>query len=361
MDEKKIGKVFNSLEIIGQDENLRYKFLGLCRKVEGYIRLDNRSVRDEVTGPIIDALHSRVDILRKYVKPGLIFNYKYTSKISRELVMSPDSEPDHVWEPQTTKLLIHFSNNVEHALIGGAYFGDQAIIVAENMKKQGAFCHVFEANRDSFNMLELNAKENKLSNMILNCIGLWSDDNNKLVLVGDDDISAHPEVVGKYNNDNESISTISINTYGQEHSIYNMGLIMLDIEGGEYEVLKGADYYLSQPSDHAPILIFEVHRHYCDWSNGLENTNIIQFLKEFGYQTFAIRDYQGHVPMGNNPIELIPPKRAYLEGPPHGFNMLGIKDETLIRNDLFRICYDVSPKLLLHKNPDLHHPKHLCE
>lgn len=28
----------------------------------------------------------------------------------------------------------------------------------------------------------------------------------------------------------------------------------------------------------------------------------------------------------------------------------------IIKNDFFRICYDVSPKLLLHKDPSLHHP-----
>lgn len=361
MDEKKLGKLIDSLAFIGTNEKLRYKFIELCREAEECFKLENRSVRDEVTAPIIDALHTRVAILKKNVKPGIVFNYAYTSKISRELVMSIDSQPDHIWEPQTTKLLVHFSNNVDHVLIGGAYFGDQAIIVAKKMNKKGALCHTFEANRDSFKMLELNAKSNNLSNMVLNCIGLWADDNTNLVLIGDDEISAHPEVLDKNNITSESISTVSINTYGHDHNINNMGLIMLDIEGGEYEVFRGADRYLSQPPDKAPILIFEVHRHYNDWSEGLENTNIVKLLKEFGYQSFAIRDYQGHVPMGNNPVELIPLERTYLEGPPHGFNMLALKDETLIRNDLFRICYDVSPKLLIHKNPELHHPIHFGE
>lgn len=352
-----INKVFNSLGIIGQDENLRSKFLQFCKDIEKSIQLDNRSVRDEITGPIIDALHSKVGILKKSVTPGLIFNYKYTSKISRELVMSSDSEPDHVWEPQTTKLLVYFSKKAEHVLIGGAYFGDQAVIVAQNMKEEGT-CHTFEANRNLFEMLEINGKNNGLNNMKFNCIGLWEDNNNKLKLVGKDDASAHIEVVTIDQVDSDIIPTISINSYGVEHSIKEFKLIMLDIEGSEYSALKGADHYLSQPLGQAPILVFEIHRHYYDWSNGLENTEIIKFLKGFGYHIFAVRDYQNHVSMKNRPIELIPPERTVLDGPPHGFNMLGIKDMALIENDLFRICYDVSPKLLMHKNPDLHHPKH---
>lgn len=359
MDKNKFEKVYNALAVIGEDENLRHQFIEVCREVEENIQLENRSVRDEVTGAIIDALHARVGILSKTIEPGIKFNYEYTSKISRELVMSKEAQPDHVWEPQTTKLLLHFSNKAEHVLIGGAYFGDQAIIVADNMKKRGGLCHVFEANCDSFRMLEINSKNNNLNNMVLNCIGLWSNDITKLVLVGDDDILAHPEVASINNDNNKLISTISINTYGQEHNISNIELIMLDIEGGEYEVFKGADHYLCKPSDQAPTIVYEIHSHYNDWSNGLENTDIIQFLKEFGYHTFAIRDYQGHVPMGNSPIELVPPERTVLDGPPHGFNMLGIKDKRLIENDLFKICYDVSPKLLMHKNPALHHPVNL--
>ena len=359
MDEKKFEKVYNAFAIIGENEKLRHQFIELCREVEESIQLENKSVRDEVTGPIIDALHARVGILSKTIKPGIKFNYEYTSKISRELVMSKEAQPDHVWEPQTTKLLLHFSKNVEHVLIGGAYFGDQAIIVADQMKKKGSTCHAFEANRDSFKMLALNAKNNNLKNMILNCIGLWSEDNHQLVLVGEDDISAHPEIASIQHNETETIPTISINTYGKEHNIKNIGLLMLDIEGGEYEVFKGADHYLYKSSDQAPILVYEIHSHYNDWSSGLENTDIIQFLKEFGYHAFAIRDYQGHVPMGNSPIELVPPERTVLDGPPHGFNMLGIKDKRLIENDLFKICYDVSPKLLMHKDPELHHPKYL--
>jgi FkbM family methyltransferase len=359
MMEKKLDKAFQSLAIIGKNEALRRKFIALCHEVEESIELENQSVRDEITGAIIDALHSNVGILQKTVKPGISFNFEYTSKISRELVMSREQEPDHVWEPQTTKLLLHLSKEQKHVLIGGGYFGDQAILVAKNMQNHGGFCHVFEANRKLFKMLEMNSKNNHLDNIILNFNGLWSDDTSKLKLIGDDDVSAYTEIVDASNEDDDIVSTISINTYCCNNDIQQIGLIMLDIEGGEYEVFKGADNLLSQSQEQAPVLIFEVHRHYCDWSNGLENTEIIQLLKEFGYQTYAIRDYQNHIPMGNVPIELIPPERTYLEGPPHGFNMLGIKNDVLIKSDIFRMCADVSPKLLLHKDPKLHHPMHV--
>jgi hypothetical protein len=153
------------------------------------------------------------------------------------------------------------------------------------------------------------------------------------------------------------IDTVTLDGYAQSRNIIgNVGLLMLDVEGGEFRALQGARQLLSLPKDQSPNVVFEVHRHYVDWSNGLENTDIIRYLSEFGYTTYAIRDFHSNYPMHNKPIELIPAPVVYLEGPPHGFNMLAVKDTAILENDRFRFCENVSPKLLLHKDPSLHHP-----
>jgi FkbM family methyltransferase len=279
--------------------------------------------------------------------------------MARELVMSIDAMPDHVWEPQTTKVLLHFCKDVEHVIIGGGYVGDQAVIVAKEMQRSGGVCHVFELNPESYKLLEMNAKDNGLDNIKPNNLGLWSDDSSSLILVGEDDISAYPEAVENAQIvEKQAMPTVSINSYGEKQGIECLGLLMLDIEGGEFEALKGADRYLAQPIEEAPVVVFEVHRHYCDWSRGLERTPIIEYLKKFGYYFCAIRDYQAHVPMEGRPVELIPLEKTVLEGPPHGFNLIGVKDKALLENDLFVFCHDVSPKLLKHKDPKLHQPEH---
>jgi hypothetical protein len=175
-----------------------------------------------------------------------------------------------------------------------------------------------------------------------------------LVLEGDDSF-ASPERA-KSKNDPDAFPTITLNSYGNQNNINRFQVIMLDIEGVELAALKGADHYLKQPAGEAPHLIFEVHRHYVDWSDGLENTEIIRYLRDKGYSLFAIRDYQSNMPMGDQPIEIIKPEDAYLDGPPHGFNMLGTKDENILDPGLFRLCSGVSPKLLIHRDPRLHQP-----
>jgi hypothetical protein len=60
--------------------------------------------------------------------------------------------------------------------------------------------------------------------------------------------------------------------------------------------------------------------------------------------------------MAGRSIELIPVNKVYLDGPPHGFNMLAVPDLALVSGEMFRQVENVSPKLLRHKSPVLHHP-----
>ena len=60
--------------------------------------------------------------------------------------------------------------------------------------------------------------------------------------------------------------------------------------------------------------------------------------------------------MPGQPIELVPLDSVYLEGPPHGFNMVAVKDTTVFDGPGYSIVKGVSPKYLRHKDPKLHHP-----
>ena len=356
-------EIARSLERIGRDEILRARFVDLFRDAEDQLGEPGRAIRDEVTGPLIDALHADVGILRKILKSGIVFDFHYRSKIARDFVMSAEAEPDHVWEPQTTKLLMHLSKGAANIVIGGAYSGDQAILVAKQMAGSGGVCHCFEPNREQFEMLRRNARNNGLDNMRFNDSGLWRDAATTLRLVGEDSF-AHPEIVAAGETAPDDFATTTIDAYAATHAGTHAGIggfdrlnvIMLDIEGAEMAALEGAEAHLSQPAATAPHVIFEVHKTYVDWSNGLENADIVRYLAGLGYRVFSVRDFQSNVAMAGEPIELIAPETTYLEGPPHGFNMMAVKDETILESDMFRICANVSPKLLLHKDPALHHP-----
>ena len=349
--------LWKALARIGQQDGLRLEFLELCRKVESVLAEENVSIRDEVTAPIIDALHEDVGVLHCNLDSGIDFAFLYRSKIAREIVMAPDAKPDHLWEPQTTKLLLHLCQNHRDVLVGGAYSGDQAILMADRLGVCGGRLHAFEPNSDQLEMLKHNAERNALDNIVFNRLGLWNESDDNLRLVGDDSF-AHAEACGPDAED--GFSTITIDDYGQRQGISTLGLIMLDIEGAELAALQGAQSYLSAPKQEAPSVVFEVHRSFVDWSQGLRNTPIVSLLLDQGYSVYAVRDFNANIPMRGQPVELVTLDSVYLEGPPHGFNMLAVKDEAILEADVFRICEGVSPKLLLHKDPALHHPMGLA-
>ena len=333
--------------------NLKCAFLRAVVDVDAQFRVSEPGFRDSVTGPLIDALHLPDEILRKQLSNGTVFEYLYRSKIAREFTMSFPECPDHVWEPQTTKLLVHFARGATTVVVGGAYFGDHAILIARELLRSGGTVHAFEPNPDQRKMLERNASLNGLSNVVANAEGLWNLHRAQLALAGFDafacTVDSQEGAVG-------SFQTVRIDEYLSERGAPPPQLIMIDSEGAEFRALQGAERFLRLPVGKAPYLVFEIHSLYVDWSRGLANTDIVAWLEGLGYEVYAVRDFMANFAMTDQPVELVPCRTVYLEGPPHGFNMVAIKDKHLLDSPFFRIVPSVSPKLLLGRDPKLHLP-----
>ena len=365
--------LFSALKIIGNNESARKEFTKALLKIEKILTIENKSVRDDITGPLVDSLYAESSVLSKSIKGGLIFDFYYNSKIAREFIMSIELEPDHVWEPQTTRVLKYFSKGAKNVIVGGAFFGDQVIIISDYIKDGDGVCHAFEPNQKQFKLLEKNIIDNNLNNTVAHKLALWSSAGKTLNLgykskVISDKIISKPFSLmdeatftaliekNKLSYNYGKVYTTTIDNYGKENNLDQINLIMLDLEGSEIKALKGAQHYLNK-KDNKPVVVFEIHKLYEDWNSGLNETKIVKFLESFGYKLFAIRDYQGNVNMSDRPIELIPSNNVYLKGPPHGFNMLAIEDISQL-NDEFILTENVSPKLLKHKDPALHQPLH---
>ncbi len=346
-------RLLAALQHVGNHPESREHMLAALRHIETSIAYAG-PIRDDISGPIADAMFSENTLMRKSLSTGIDLEFLYRSKIAREFLLSRPAIPDHAWEPQTTRLLTLLARSAKSAIIGGAYFGDHATLVAKAMAAHGGMCHAFEPNESQAEILRRNAEINGLDNVITNAVALWRTSGARLQFAGDDALAAtelSEDGLGT------GILTTTIDDYVAERTIDAVGFIMLDIEGGELDALRGATRQLSLPSEQAPTIVFEIHSAYVDWSKGLAHTDITELLASFGYEMFAVRDYQGNIAMNGSPIELIPLAYVVTEGPRHGFNVLAVKDLTLIDRPEIRIRRSrVSPKLLLHKDPTLHQP-----
>lgn len=340
----------NALRLLGRNQENRAEIIALLKKIEAKLEYSGASVRDDIIGPIVDALHIDTDLYEKTLADGTRFQFLFRTKIARDFMLANNPHPDHVWEPQTTKLMLNLaSKNTGDVIVGGAYFGDQAILVAKKIASRGGALHGFEPNLEQATMFEHNAKLNKLENVRVLRLGLWSESSLKLKLDGFDSFANAIEAT----TEEDGFQTISIDDYRAQNKL-TIGVIELDIEGAELAALKGAKETLKHDR---PDIVFEVHRSYVDWSAGLDKTELCQYLHELGYHIFALRDFNSHREMQGKKIELIPVDKVYLEGPPHGFNMVAVVDPTYFLNsNEYRIVENVSPKLLAHKDPLLHHP-----
>lgn len=345
-------KLLSALRSIAKNSDWTTEFIRQMQEYEKRIAIPGMDIREDVTGPLVDALFDDNQVVRKELANGIKLEFLYRSKIARDFVMSSPEKPDHAWEPQTSRLLVDLAKGARQVLIGGAYFGDQAILVAHQVAKIGGTVHAFEPNNDQRRMLMRNAELNGLTNIVPRPEGLWDNSSTTLKLVGFDSF-AHPEIAA---DDSDGFKTVTMQDYLKTAGVTKLDLIMLDIEGAELRALKGAETFLSRPDGEAPNIVFEVHREYVDWSQGLKNTEIVSFLEKLGYQVFAVRDFNSNYDLSHQPVELIPADSVYLDGPPHGFNMVAVKNAAVFNSTHYRICKNVSPKLLRHKDPALHHP-----
>lgn len=318
---------------------------------------DPTTFRESVRWPIVLALLQGARTHQVELADGLVFEVTPDSRIERALLLSPDARPDHVWEPQTTRLLVALARQSTNVVVGGAYIGDQALPMARAVPPGGRV-HAFEPMSQAFERLLRNIALNSIDNVVPQRLSLWDASDVTLRLSGDLALASSVAVDGGRDGDAEAVMSMTITDYKRRFELRSVDLISLDTEGGEEKALAGAAELLELPAGEAPNIVFEIHRNFVDWTDGLENTSVARFLLSRGYHLFAIRDFHDNHPMAGEPIEVIPVDRVYLEGPPHGFNVLAIKDPALADRLGLEVVEDVSPKLLLEKDPALHRPLH---
>lgn len=351
------ARLTRALARVGEHEAARDAIFSALREAEAGAD-DPALFRETVRWPVVRALLTHVRSHRITLKSGLIFEIGLDSRIERALLLSAEAHPDHVWEPQTTKLLTMLAAGAAHVIVGGAYIGDHVLPIARELaatNPQGVV-HAFEPMGETYRRLLRNLELNAITNVIAHRLGLWDASDITLNVEGLPALASSLTLEETREDSGENVRATSIDDYVRVHGLESVGLIMLDTEGGEEKALRGARGLLARPSPEAPHLVFEVHRNYVDWTGGLENTSIVTLLTSNGYTVFAIRDFHDNYPMTDKVIEIIPVDSVYLEGPPHGFNLMATKAPDAVERLGLRVVRNVSPKLLRDKDPALHHP-----
>lgn len=160
--------------------------------------------------------------------------------------------------------------------------GVYSILLADNFKT----VYAFEPQSRTYRQLCGNIFINEKDNIIASAAALTDKENandiRTLSIVSDDGggstLEKTPETVKK----TEDVRTTALDY----HNLTDIGLIKLDVEGSEYQALRGAELTL-KANDYPPIL-FEANGH--DWY-AHSKKQLFKYITEMGYQIGAIRPF----------------------------------------------------------------------
>lgn len=166
---------------------------------------------------------------------------------------------------------------------GGAHMGVYSILLADNFKT----VYAFEPQSRTYRQLCGNIFINEKENIIASAAALTDKENandiRTLSIVSDDGggstLEKTPENVKK----TEEVRTAALDYY----NLTDVGLIKLDVEGSEYQALRGAEQTLK--ANNYPPILFEANGH--DWyANSKEQ--LFKYITELGYQIGGIRPFE---------------------------------------------------------------------
>ena len=191
-------------------------------------------------------------------------------------------------------ILEHFSPKEGDNVIDiGAHIGRYTIISSKMVGENGKVVAI-EANPAVFEMLNKNIKLNQFTNILSLNYAVYSQETKiKLFLPNDEEnMTIYNSIMTERANNKEKFVEVNANTLDtiiQSTGIKEDGInwIKIDVEGAEYEVLRGATSILSQSKDIA--LLVEIHN-LGEGKNMYEP--IVHFLNEYNFKIDFEKTYE---------------------------------------------------------------------
>ena len=172
----------------------------------------------------------------------------------------------------------------------GAHIGLYSIIGSKLVGANGKVIAI-EAEPCNYQMLASNIQLNRLENVeALNCAAFSKDDNVKLYLrSAGSNFTKYNTLISIFTQSEDGYIMVKARTLdsliAETGTSLNVNWMKIDVEGAEFEVLKGADKILSESND--LYLLLELHGGEVYWKPKLEN-----FLKVYKFDTVFQRYYK---------------------------------------------------------------------
>src|SRR5918992_899711 len=214
------------------------------------------------------------------------YDYKFYCRINNreDLVFMTNHEED---------IIEHFTPKEGDIVVDiGAHMGRYTIIGAKRVGANGKVVAI-EAHPGNFEMLNRNIKLNQLTNIISLNNAVYSKETKiKLYLPGEElGHTIYNTVMSDRARNEDKFVEVSANTLDyllQLNEITDVNWVKIDVEGAEFEVLKGSSNVLSKSKDIA--LLIEVH----NLSGGTNlYRQILEFLRLYNFKIEFEKSHDG--------------------------------------------------------------------
>jgi FkbM family methyltransferase len=231
----------------------------------------------------IEALCLDNSVLLEFSVPK--YGYKFYSLITRKVENFLIHDVYNSMSAHEDEIIEHFTPKEGDVVIDvGAAFGFYTIIGAKRVGTKGKVFAI-EAQRDSFKMLNRNIKLNRLSNVKTLNYAIYS---KEMKVKFYSSYSIMPESAGGHTNKYVEVNANTLDYILQQEEITDVNWIKIDVEGAEFEVLKGSSNVLSKSKDIA--LLIEVH----NLSGGTNLYRpIIEFLNLYNFKIEFEKSHDG--------------------------------------------------------------------
>ena len=201
----------------------------------------------------------------KFLKPGNSSLLKFTvPKYNYEFYCRVNKDDFKIMTIHEDEIIEHFTPKQGDIVVDiGAHIGLYTIISSKRVGTNGKVIAI-EADPGNFEMLNRNIKLNQLTNVIALNYAVYSKETKiKLYLPsGESGFTKYNTIVSDWANNEDKFVEVNANTLDyllQLNQIREeeVNWIKIDVEGAEFEVLKGATNVLSKSKDIA--LLMELH------------------------------------------------------------------------------------------------------
>lgn len=196
------------------------------------------------------------------------------------------------YEPDVTKGIQDCCRPGMIVMDVGAHIGYFTILMGQSVGVYGR-CISFEPLSENFESICLSVSKNRLRNICVEQMALGGqlgktkfkiNDNRTMGRLGH--LVPHQDEVSFSRFEDVPISTLD--GYVSEHQVDKIDFIKLDIEGGEWDFVKGAKSTISK---NRPVILVEVH------TFAPVETHARPFIRELLYLDYDVLDIQSRLPV----------------------------------------------------------------